>query len=70
MAATRAVVTMNLRFYGDLNTLGTGSTRGTVTVGGLDIGVIAWTLRLVEKGDRHVPPLLAHASGLLVGLLL
>ena len=49
---------MNLRLYGVLNSLGTGSMCGTVTVGGLDIGVIAWTLRLVEEGDRHAPPLL------------
>ena len=55
LAVTRAVVTMDLRFYGDLNTIGTGSMCRTVTVGGLDI-VRAWTLRLVEEGDHHCPP--------------
>ena len=52
---------MNLRFYGVLNSLGTGSMCGTVTVGGLDRHGIALTLRLVEEGDRHVPPLLARS---------
>ena len=56
MAVTRAVVTMNLRFYGVLNTIGTGSMCGTVSESGLDRHGIAWTLRLVEEGDRHAPP--------------
>ena len=39
MVVTRAVVTMNLRFYGVLNSLGTGSMCGTVSESGLtDMG--------------------------------
>ena len=62
MAAARAHRTMNLRFYGDLNTLGTGSMCGTVTVGGLDIVESPGPAASRERGSPSPPPFVPMRS--------
>ena len=65
MAAARAHRTMNLRFYGDLNTLGTGSMCGTVTVGGLDIVESIdpfWVSNLMFWAPEHSPKCWYHEN--------